>query len=73
MIRIPAVLIAAAIIAIAYKLGAGLGVDVSRHMTFDLGYMLLLTSDFSLTTPDGEFVESIAGHTVTLGVRFLIF
>ena len=59
--------------AIAYKLGAGLGVDVSRHMTFDLGYMLLLTSDFSLTTPDGEFVESIAGHTVTLGVRFLIF
>jgi len=59
--------------AIAYKLGAGLGVDVSRHMTFDLGYMLLLTSDFSLTTPDGAFVESIAGHTVTLGVRFLIF
>jgi len=59
--------------AIAYKLGAGLGVDVSRHMTFDLGYMFLFTSDFSLKTPDGAFVENMDGHTVTLGVRFLIF
>lgn len=59
--------------AIAYKMGGGLGVDVSRHLTLDLGYMFLLTSDFSLTTPDGEFVEGIAGHTVALGFRYLIF
>jgi len=59
--------------AIAYKLGGGVGLDVSRNITLDLGYMFLFTSDFSLTTPDGEFVENMDGHTVTLGVRFLIF
>jgi opacity protein-like surface antigen len=59
--------------AIAYKLGGGLTLDLSQHVSLDLGYMFLFTSDFSLTTPDGEFVESIAGHTVTAGVRFLIY
>jgi opacity protein-like surface antigen len=59
--------------AIAYKLGGGLALDLSRRVSLDLGYMYLFTSDFSLTIPDGEFVEGIAGHTVTAGMRFLLY
>lgn len=59
--------------AIAYKLGGGLMLDLGQRVSLDLGYMFLFTSDFSLTTPDGEFVESIAGHTITAGLRFLIY
>lgn len=50
----------------AYQLGAGVGINAGKNLTFDLGYRYFGTSDvkFDLLTAD------VASHNVLAGVRY---
>jgi len=50
----------------AWQLGTGLGYDLTKEITLDLGYRYLGTTDFSYQTVDVEY----GSHNVTAGIRY---
>ena len=50
----------------AWQLGTGLGYDLTKEITLDLGYRYLGTDDFSYKTVKVEY----GSHNVTAGIRY---
>jgi opacity protein-like surface antigen len=51
----------------AYQLGAGVGYDVSKNWTIDLGYRYFGTSDPQF---GNQFKADFGSHNVSLGARY---
>jgi len=51
----------------AYQVGAGVGFDLTKNVTLDLGYRYFATEKAKFEFTDAE----VASHNVTVGVRYL--
>ena len=51
---------------LAWQIGTGLGYDLTKEITLDLGYRYLGTDDFSYKTVKVEY----GSHNVTAGIRY---
>jgi opacity protein-like surface antigen len=55
----------------AYQLGAGLGIELSDHFAFDIGYRYFGTQKPKFTLADGSsFTSEIVSHNLRLGLRY---
>ena len=54
----------------AYQVGAGLGLELSGHLTLDIGYRYFATLEPELKLADGsKFKSEIASHNLLVGLR----
>ena len=56
---------------LAYQIGAGIGWQLNRRITYDLGYRYLGTLDPNFTAADGKSLDYDYGcHRILAGIRF---
>ena len=56
---------------LAFQVGAGIGWEMNRHITYDIGYRYLLTTDPNFTTAEDKGLDyEYACHRILAGIRF---
>ena len=56
---------------LAFQVGAGIGWEMNRHITYDIGYRYLLTTDPNFTTDEDKGLDYEYGcHRILAGIRF---
>ena len=56
---------------LAFQVGAGIGWEMNRHITYDIGYRYLLTTDPNFTTSEDKGLDyEYACHRILAGIRF---
>jgi opacity protein-like surface antigen len=56
---------------LAFQVGAGIGWEMNRHITYDIGYRYFATGDPDFSTGEGKRLDYEYGcHRILAGIRF---